>query len=209
MPWKVRFMPSSLGRPADSVFFWGWQPRFMKGSWSLSSLRGRGLGPLSWESVCCSAFCLATALITQLTFIELSRLRSAQGTREIRAGLARHTVQLWLAHLLVFGFLVVILLTLEKLPPWLVSSDGLGWREAFVAPLIVLRQIATVAFWPLWSLLLLLGPIAVIEECSFLDAIQQWWGAVAASRGQAAALRNHGDPAGALGVRALFFCPCS
>jgi hypothetical protein len=119
-------------------------------------------------------FCLATALITQITFIELSRLRPAR-SREIRAGLARHTVQLWLAHFLVFGSLVVVFLTLEKLPSWLLSPEGPGWREAFVAPLIVLRQIAAVGFWPLWSLLLLLGPIAVIEECSYLRAIQEWW----------------------------------
>jgi hypothetical protein len=122
-------------------------------------------------------YCLVTSLITQMTFIELSRLRPAR-TRELRAGLARHTAQLALAHLLVGGTLFLVLLTLQRLPPWLTSADGLNLPEALLAPVIALRLVWEVAFWPMWASLLLFGPIAVVEECSFPRIIREWWGMV-------------------------------
>ncbi|HWY88351.1 MAG TPA: hypothetical protein VNX28_16685, partial [Gemmataceae bacterium] len=125
--------------------------------------------------------CLVMAVITQITFIELSRLRPA-GTREIRSGLLRHTAHLLCAGFLAGGFLLLILLTLQKLPAWLLSSDGLAWPEALVAPVIVVGLVWEVLCWPLWGLMLLLGPLVVVEEYSFPRALLEWW----------AMLRRHG-----------------
>jgi hypothetical protein len=120
-------------------------------------------------------FCLATSLITQTTFIELSRLRPAR-TKEIRAGLGRHAAQLFFVYFLLAGFAILILLALQRLPAYLLSPGGLHWPEGLVAPVIVARLVWEVLCWPLFALLLLSGPITVIEERSFPLAIREWWG---------------------------------
>src|SRR5262249_30757088 len=109
-------------------------------------------------------FCLVSALVMKATFIELSRLRPAR-TREIRAGLLRHVVQLFLAQLLTAGALGAILFGLRKLPIWL--SADLGWPDSLVAPALVISLVWEVACWPLGALLLLVGSFVVIEDCSF------------------------------------------
>ena len=126
--------------------------------------------------------CLVTALIAQITFIELSRLRPPR-TREIRAGLLRHTAHLLGAGFLAGGFLLLILLTLQKLPSWLLTPEGLGWPEALVAPVVVVGLVWEVVCWPLWGLMLLLGPLVVIEEHTLPRALLEWW----------ALLRRHGS----------------
>jgi hypothetical protein len=137
--------------------------------------------PWSWSGeigigVCVlMGFCLVTAVITQITFVELSRLRPARA-KDIRAGLTRHTLNLVLAHFLVGGFLLLILLTLWKLPLWLMSPEGPGLSEALLAPAIAVQLVWEVAFWPLFALMLLFGPIAIVEERSFAGIILEWWG---------------------------------
>jgi hypothetical protein len=120
-------------------------------------------------------FCLATALITQATFIELSCLRPAR-TKEIRAGLGRHTVQLFFAYFLSGGLVILVLLALQRLPAYLLSSGH--WPESLVAPVIVVRLVWEVLCWPFFALLLLSGPITVIEERSFPHALREWCGLV-------------------------------
>jgi hypothetical protein len=113
-------------------------------------------------------FCAVSSVISQMTFLELSRLRLAR-TKELRAGLKRHAVQLMLAHLLVGGVLLLVFLLLQKL-------DQPHLADVARAPLSVIRLICEVVFWPLWGLMLLFAPIVVIEECAFPRAILEWWG---------------------------------
>lgn len=119
------------------------------------------IGVLAITVVVLVGFCVVTALITQMTFVELSRLRPAR-TKEIRVGLTRHGVQLAFAHFLVGGVLVLLVVVLRKL-------------SLALPPLIALSLIGEVVFWPLWGLMLLFGPIVVIEDCSFVRAIMEWW----------------------------------
>jgi hypothetical protein len=119
------------------------------------------------------AFCLLSALLTQITFVELSRLRPARA-REIRSGLGRHTMQIACAQISGSGLILAVSLTLMYLPGWLQSANGPAWPDALIAPLIVLSVVWEVVCWPLWTLLLLFAPIAVIEEGSLWRSVVEW-----------------------------------
>src|SRR5262249_19847017 len=90
----------------------------------------------------------------------------------------RHTGELFFATFLAGGSFLLILLTLQRLPTWLSSPGGLGWPEPVVAPVVIAGHVWEVACWLLLGLLLLAGPIAVIEERSFPRVIGEWWGLV-------------------------------
>lgn len=117
-------------------------------------------------------FCLVAALITQTTFVELSRLRPAR-SKEIRAGLGRRTAHVFLAGLVSVGVIVGVLVILRRLPAWL--SADLGWPDAAVAPVLVARLLWEAACWIVLALLPLAASCVVIEECSFARALRDWW----------------------------------
>jgi hypothetical protein len=121
---------------------------------------------------------VVTALLTQMTYVELSRLRPARWD-EARAGLKRFAARLTLAYLLVGSVMVLDLVGVRNLPSWLLranEAEGWAWfREAAVAAATVLALLLEVILWPLLGFALLLGPVVVIEECSVGAALGQWW----------------------------------
>jgi hypothetical protein len=145
--------------------FQGWSAS-VQPSWEWIGNAIVGLGVLL-------ALCLVSALITQITFIELSRLRPARA-REMRSGLGRHTIQIAWAQIVGSGFILAISLTLMHLPRWLQSTTEPGWPDALIAPLIALRVFWEIVCWPLWTMLLLFAPIAVIEEGSLWRSSVEW-----------------------------------
>jgi hypothetical protein len=120
---------------------------------------------------------LITALLSQLTYVELCRLRPARW-REGFTGLGGLTVRLALAQLLVAGGVLVVIGLLDWLPGWLLAK-GPGdepMREFLARTAAVAVQVAAVGLWPFFILALLLGPVLVVEECSVFSALRQWFG---------------------------------
>jgi hypothetical protein len=115
--------------------------------------------------------------ITQITFIELSRLRQPRPGELVPDGLG-HAVRLALTLLLVVGAGVALIVGLRWLPGWIESyaeEPGSWWHYGAAAALIA-RLVLEVMFWPMLALApLLLGPILVVEECSAPRALIEWW----------------------------------
>jgi hypothetical protein len=119
-----------------------------------------------------AGFCVVSCVVTQATFIELAQLRPARA-REIRSPLLRYGLRLFMTYLLVGGLAALIAVVLQRLPAWMVAVAGLP--EALAAAVAVLGLVWQVACWPLFALLLLAGPITVIEGRSFMLVLREWW----------------------------------
>jgi hypothetical protein len=137
-------------------------------------------GPLvGWTAAvagCVLVGCIAAVLLTQLTYVELSRLRPARW-EEGRVGLGGSTFRLLFALLPVVGGAVGLLLLLQWLPGWLMNEDRASWgvaREVGATAAAVLAQLLAVAIWPLIGFSLLLAPLLVVEDCSVGSAWRQW-----------------------------------
>ncbi len=134
-----------------------------------------------WNVVKSLAFLLiagmGTALLTQQTFIELSRLRSAQ-RKEIRENLDRNTLHLMGAYLVVVGLILSTLALMSWLSTWVQGQTQLEWffqcREIVISVVAVVQILLQVILLPLLGFSLLLGPIIIVEKCSLGQALLQW-----------------------------------
>src|SRR5207302_488071 len=127
---------------------------------------------------------VASALITQMTYLELSRLRPARA-KETRTVLGWPTLRLAAAGLLLAGMLLAIA-GLRGLPLWLLAgAEGTGGHEAVAAGTAVAALLLEVVLWPLAVLGLLLAPILIVEDCSVFAAIRQWMGLLRMNLGRA------------------------
>ncbi len=114
---------------------------------------------------------LCAVLLTQGTFVELSRLRPAT-REEARARLWGNALRLMLAELLTGGILVLLIVGLR----WVEGSlEGQANLDILLGIAASVRLVLQVVLWPVLGLGLLLGPILVIEECSVTRALGQWW----------------------------------
>jgi hypothetical protein len=133
--------------------------------------------PLSWFVVAAALFLIGgvcTALLTQMTFVELSRLRPARW-HEATARLGLLASRLIITQLLVSGSMLLAIFGAYALGEWALSQDFEGPGPTLLAAAAnVLRIILAVLLWPTLGLTLLLSPIVVVEECSALRAIGQW-----------------------------------
>jgi hypothetical protein len=133
---------------------------------------------LSWLAVAAALFLIGgvcTALLTQMTFIELSRLRPARWP-ESTARLGLFSSRLILTHLLVGGSVLLAIFGTYALGEWTLAQDVEGPGPTLLAAAAnVLRLILEVLLWPTLGLTLLLSPIVIVEECSAFRAIAQWW----------------------------------
>jgi hypothetical protein len=120
-----------------------------------------------------ASFCVVT--LTQMTFIELSRLRPS--TRdEIRAGRGKFAGRLGGSFLLVGGGLLAIIYLLGRVPEWLALGEISALAEGLTEVAAVLRLLLAVVIWPVLGLTLLLGPTVVIEEGSLSQSLALWGG---------------------------------
>jgi succinate dehydrogenase/fumarate reductase cytochrome b subunit len=131
-------------------------------------------------------FAVTSALITQMTYVELSRLRPAR-PKEIRAVLGLPAVRLAAVGLLIAGLLLAIA-GLRLLPPWLLQgiegSEVTSLRGALPAVAAVAELLLEVVLWPLAVLGLLLAPILIVEDCSVFTAVRQWVALLGKHRGR-------------------------
>jgi hypothetical protein len=120
---------------------------------------------------------LAMSLVTQVTSIELARLRAPRAG-ELWPSALWHAGRLAIALVLVVGLAAALVLALRWLPDWLweqATAEAVWWPYAAAAALIV-RMILEVLFWPVLALApLLLSPILVVEDCSVLEGLGEWW----------------------------------
>lgn len=118
---------------------------------------------------------LVSALLSQMTLIELSRLRAAR-RREVMVGLGKYTFRLTVGLALIGGLVVGLIAVLRHLPGWISPGPGPGhFPEELAAIFVVARTFLEVLIWPILGLALLLAPILVVEECSLLWALRHWW----------------------------------
>jgi hypothetical protein len=116
---------------------------------------------------------VCTTLLTQMTFVELSRLRPARW-HEATARLGAHATRLILSYVLVGGSLLLAIFGLYVLSDWMLVQDTEGPAPLLAAVAHVLILILEVLLWPTLGLTLMLGPIVIVEECSAFRAIAQW-----------------------------------
>jgi len=131
--------------------------------WPRVAWLGAGLALIVVEAV-------AAALVSNMVFIELTRLRPARWS-EARAAFGRNAVRIIVAHLVVVGSLVAVILALHELLDWLLVQQAV---EVLVAVTLVVRILFEALLGPILLLALLLAPIVVIEECSAGRALGQW-----------------------------------
>jgi hypothetical protein len=121
---------------------------------------------------------LIITLITQITFVELSRLRQPQRA-DLWPSCLGHAVRLAAAIFVVVGAGLGLIVALRALPDWIMAqaADGDSWWRYAAAAVLILRLILEVLFWPMLALApLLLSPILVVEECSAVRGLLEWWG---------------------------------
>src|SRR5262249_3587022 len=110
----------------------------------------------------------AAGLLTQLTYLELSRLRRvhwAQG----RAGRGRRAMRLTVAYLLVVGNALLLILLLRLLPTWFLPAEGIEpdvGQTLAVGAATAGTIVLEVVLWLAIGFSLLLAPTLVIEEVS-------------------------------------------
>jgi hypothetical protein len=120
---------------------------------------------------------LVMTLITQTTFIQLSRLRQPRANDLWPSSLSL-AARLAFALLVVVGGGIALILTLRWLPTWMSPADAHAdpWWHYGAAAVLIARLVLEVLFWPMLALApLLLGPILVVEECSAARALVEWW----------------------------------
>jgi hypothetical protein len=164
---RIAAAAALLGGILVAVFQTGWLATLPNGP-----LIGWGVGGV----LLLLLFAVASALVTQMTYLELSRLRPARW-KEMRAVLGWPAFRLLGTSALIAAILLAIA-ALHGLPAWLLNgvegNEGVGLRETVAAGAAVVALLVEVVLWPLAALGLLLAPILIIEECSILAAVRQW-----------------------------------
>jgi len=126
-----------------------------------------------WLLAAGAVLVLATlaAVLTNMTYMELSRLRPARWRDGIRgaAGLALRLAASWLISGWAIGALIA---ALRALPARLLEAAAAGDAPHAVAhAAAVAGPLLELVLWPLFALLLLLAPVLAVEQCSLGEAL--------------------------------------
>lgn len=123
---------------------------------------------------------VATALLTQMTFVELSRYRQAHRT-EVLGRLRQLAARIAGCYLLIGGAVLLAIFGLRILPGWVLA-------QAVIEPIPTIALIASlvleVLLWPVLGLCLLLGPVVVIEDSGLIQSIVLWWSLIRRNLGR-------------------------
>lgn len=119
---------------------------------------------------------LACALLTQMTYIEVSRLRPARWGEALEGNTGR-TIRVALVHLVVIGGAIALISFLRRAPDMLEPAEDLGaggLQHLFATWAVILSLVLEIGIWPVFGLALLLAPILIVENCSIWKALRQW-----------------------------------
>jgi hypothetical protein len=138
----------------------------------------------AWEWALAGAALLVVVVLTivlsRLTFIELSRLRPGRW-REALAGLRGLAGRLLLLEGGGLAGVVGLIVLFRWLPTRLLAGgpEAAGWLRVVGAHAVsAAGMVLEVGLWPIAALLLLLGPLLVVEGCSAWSGLRQWLGLV-------------------------------
>jgi hypothetical protein len=142
-----------------------------------------GAAPI-WLSAAILVFLVgvfALVLVTQMTYIELCRLRPARW-KESRARCVSHSIRAGLSILVAAGAAGGGIVLLRWLPTQLATvTNDIGSEvlaHAAKASVEILALLMEVLIWPVAGFILLLAPIVVVEDCGPLAALWHWWGLI-------------------------------
>ena len=135
------------------------------------------IGYLGGAFIILVLFNICTSILTQMTALELSRLRPAQFS-EVRAHFFTYIVRLTCALSLVGGSILGVIFLLRMLTAWLSPGDagqpGLG-LETLLNVVQGTRRLLEVVCWPILGFaLLLMGPIFIVEDHSIAQGLREW-----------------------------------
>ncbi|MFO0877472.1 MAG: hypothetical protein U0840_08865 [Gemmataceae bacterium] len=154
---------------------------FAAGRHPLASFRLEPLG-FGWVLVGVGLFVLAwlAGILSRMTYAELSRLRPARW-KDGLAGAVTLTTRLAAAYAVIGGLVGGLVYLLRWLPGWCLlaaeAQDNPAWALAGQVA-VVLAIPAEVLLWLLLVLLLPLGALLVVEECSVVRGVWEWLGLV-------------------------------
>ncbi len=120
---------------------------------------------------------VATALVTRMTFVEVSRLRPARWG-EAFSGLGGLSFRIAFVQIVVTGATLLLLEVLRLLPGILLGGNlEVPQVEPEVSATVAAigAMAAEVLQWPVFGFSLLLAPILAVEGCSVGTALLQWF----------------------------------
>jgi hypothetical protein len=120
---------------------------------------------------------VSQVLLTQMTYIELSRLRPA-AWKETLSGLPVFCCRLLICFLVAGGCLFGLIAGLRWLPNGIIGymeAGEFGGAALVSQTLSVVDVLTEVVLWPIALCTLLLAPVIVVEETSIPQALGQWW----------------------------------
>jgi hypothetical protein len=116
---------------------------------------------------------IASALLTQMTFVELSHSRPPRWI-DAKAGMGQNVTRLALTYLLVIGVPLLIFFLLPLVPKKLFPAGGTG-VEMVTGVVMIVELILLVVLGPLLGFSLLLGPVLVVEDLPAGRGVREWW----------------------------------
>ncbi len=117
-----------------------------------------------------------TALLTQLTYIELARLRPARW-REGLSHIVPLTIRLILTQVIVRGSTWGLIVLLRWLPYWLgpgPEGSQTAIRQTVAGTALALGMVLEAFLWPLFFFWWLMPSVLVVEECSLRHGLRRW-----------------------------------
>jgi hypothetical protein len=117
-----------------------------------------------------------TALLTRLTYVELSRLRPARWSDAL-PGIGRLTIRTVITQAILLGATWGLIVLLRWLPYWLgpgPDDSANPLRETAAGAALALGMVLEAGLWAMFFLWWLLPPILVVEECSVWRGLRQW-----------------------------------
>lgn len=114
------------------------------------------------------------ALLIQLTYVELARLRPARW-RDGLAGIGRLAIRLVLTQAIICGAVWGIIMLLRWAPYWLGGGAEEAGSEIAAGTVLALGMVLEAALWPIFALWWQVPPILVVEGTSIAGALRQWY----------------------------------
>lgn len=121
-----------------------------------------------------AGFIVCTVVITQITVLEVSQLRSPS-FREATGHLFGNALRLLVCWLIVGGIVGGAIVGARELPEFVRGLGGeLPARHTLLNVAAALSLVFEVMLWPVLGLALLIPPVIVVEEISPIRALLQW-----------------------------------
>jgi hypothetical protein len=135
---------------------------------------------------CLLVFAGLTALLTRLTYLELSRLRPARW-RQGFDGVERLTIGVVVSKLIVWGAVGGLIVLLRWLPYWLSPEAEEAWsksQQILAGSVLAVAMLVEALLWPVFVFWWLLPPLLVVESCTVWSGLRQWFALLRRHLGQ-------------------------